>query len=155
MLIPDYSVTLGKMVEALNANAAGIGRIEESPAVRLSPSEMVEQIIRASADARAEDARRLDAAREAIARSVGRIDGIVERGQAANRQINRLIWSCAGGALTGIAIWSALPGALARSLPERWHVPEWMAARTMRMDETSAGERLILVGSNGVEQPNR
>jgi hypothetical protein len=87
--IPDYSVTLGKMAEALTANAAGIGRIEASPAVQLSPAALSEEIITASANARAEDARRLDAAHEAMVRSIGRIDGIVERGQAAARQLSR------------------------------------------------------------------
>jgi len=36
-----------------------------------------------------------------------------------------------------------LPGAVARSLPERWHVPEWMAARTMGLHQREAGKRMI------------
>lgn len=141
--IPDYSVTLGEMAEMLKANAAGVARLEASPAVRLSPANLVREIIKASSDARAEDALRLDAAREAIARAVGRIDGIVERGEAADSQARRLVWSCAGSALAGVLLWSIVPGALARSVPESWHVPEWMAARVMRMDSKSAGQRLI------------
>jgi hypothetical protein len=153
--IPDYSVTLGQMVDALKANGAGIGRIEGSPAVRLTPAVLVQEIIKASSDVRAEDARRLDDAREAIARSVGWIDGIVERGQAADRQSDRMMWSAAGGLLAGIALWSVLPGALARSLPESWHVPEWMAARTIGMNEAAAGERLTVVASRSVKQTDR
>jgi hypothetical protein len=38
---------------------------------------------------------------------------------------------------------SILPGAIARALPANWHVPEWMAARTMDMDQRDAGARLI------------
>lgn len=153
--IPDYSVTLREMAEVLKANAAGVAGIEASPAVRLSPANLVQEIIKASSDARAEDARRLDAAREAIARSVGRIDGIVERGQAADRQMRRLVWSCAGSAFAGALLWSILPGAIARSLPESWHVPEWMAARTMRMDGKNAGQRLIDVSDGARKRVDR
>lgn len=153
--LPDYSVTLGQMAEALQEAADGINRIERSPAVRLSPAALTLEIIKAGTDARVEDARRLDEAREAIARSVGRIDGIVERGQAADRQFHRLIWSCSGSALAGILLWSILPGALARTLPESWHVPEWMAARTMHMGKEEAGRRLIAVADEQPKLPNR
>ncbi|GHC99885.1 hypothetical protein [Novosphingobium pokkalii] len=44
------------------------------------------------------------------------------------------------------------PGAIARSLPASWHVPEWMAARTMNMDQRAAGERLIAT-ARGLERP--
>ncbi len=152
--IPDYSVTLGKMAEALAQNAAGIGRIEASPAVRLTPAAMSQEIITASTSAREDDARRLEAAHEALVRSIGRIDGIVERGQAADRQLRRQIWSAVGGALAGVALWSVLPGALARSAPESWHVPEWMAARTMGMDTEEAGRRLIARARDETMQPD-
>lgn len=151
--VPDYSVTLAKMAETLAQNAAGIGRIEASPAVRLTPAALSQEIIKASTSAREVDARRLEATNEALLRSIGRIDGIVERGQAADRQLRRQIWSAAGGALAGVALWSVLPGALARSAPESWHVPEWMAARTMGMDKEEAGQRLIARARNEATQP--
>lgn len=151
--VPDYSVTLGKITETLTQNAAGIGRIEASPAVRLTPAALSQEISKASTSAREDDARRLDAAHEALVRSIGRIDGIVERGQAADRQLRRLIWTAAGGSLVGIAIWSMLPGALARSAPANWQVPEWMAARTMGMDPEAAGQRLIAKARREAKQP--
>jgi hypothetical protein len=45
--------------------------------------------------------------------------------------------------LAGSLLCATLPGAIARSLPASWHVPEWMAARTMNMDQMAAGERMI------------
>lgn len=153
--LPDYSVTLGEMAEALQETADGIERIEQSPAVRLSPAAFTAEIVKASADARAEDHALMRETRDALSRSIGRIDGIVERGQAAERQFQRMMWSSLGGALAGIALWSALPGVLARSLPKRWHVPEWMAARTMGMDEAAAGQRLTVVASQSAKQPDR
>jgi hypothetical protein len=151
--VPDYSVTLGKMADALAQNAAGIGRIEASPAVQLTPAALSQEITKASVSAREDDARRIEAAHEALVRSIGRIDGIVERGQAADRQLRRQIWSAVGGAVAGVALWSVLPGALARSAPESWHVPEWMAARTMGMDQEAAGRRLIANARNEARQP--
>lgn len=141
--IPDYSTTLGEMAEALKGAADGIDRIEQSPAARLSPATLTAAIVKASVDARAEDRALLQEARDALSRSIGRIDGIIERGQAADRQLRRLIWAGAGGALGGILLMSVLPGAVARSLPASWHVPEWMAARTIGVNQREAGERMI------------
>ncbi|MGH6616676.1 hypothetical protein [Sphingomonas sp.] len=141
--LPDYSTTLGEMAEALKGAADGIARIEGSPAARLSPATLTVAIVKASVDARAEDRALLQETRDALSRSIGRIDGIVERGHAADRQVRWLIWTGVGSLFAGICIWSILPGAVARSLPAGWHVPEWMAARTMGMEQGSAGARMI------------
>jgi hypothetical protein len=141
--IPDYSETLGQLIKALKGAAAGIDRIQASPAVRLSPSALAAEIVIASTEARAEDRTLIRETRDALSRSIGRIDGIVERGQAADQQIRWLIWAGVGGIIMGMFLWSVVPGAIARALPASWHVPEWMAARTMGMDQQSAGERLL------------
>lgn len=141
--VPDYSATLGQMADVLKRTAEGIDRVERSPAVRLSPAALTDELIKASAEARAEDRALLRETRDALTRSIGRIDGIVERGQAADRQVRWLIWAGAGGALAGMMLMAILPGAVARSLPASWHVPEWMAARTIGLDQRAAGERMI------------
>lgn len=141
--VPDYGPTLGQMAQALKQAAEGIDRIERSPAARLSPAAMADEIRKASVEARAEDGALLREARDALMRSIGRVDGIVERGQAADHQLRRLIWAGVGGALGGMLLMAVLPGAVARSLPASWHVPEWMAARTMGLDQRAAGERMI------------
>lgn len=143
--MPDYTATLGAMSNTLIAVQDGLERIERSPAVCLSPETMAVKIAKASETARAQDARMLDDARDTISRSLGRIDGIVERGQASERQRRRLVMCAVAGLLTGMLLWSILPGAVARALPESWHVPEWMAVRTMGLDEREAGERLMLL----------
>lgn len=71
-----------------------------------------------------------------------KVDAIVERGQAADRQWRRVIWAGCGGTVAGIVLMAVLPGAIARSLPISWHAPEWMATRVMRMDRAQAGARL-------------
>ena len=148
--LPDYSTTLGEMAEALKGAADGIDRIERSPAARLSPATLTVAIVKASVDARAEDRALLQETRDAMSRSIGRIDGIVERGQAADRQMRRLLWASTVGAIAGILFTAIMPGAIARSLPAGWHVPEWMAARTIGLEQEEAGERMIASApSNG------
>ncbi len=141
--IPDYTATLGEIAETLVATGEGLKRIERSPAVKLTPAALVQEVLKASADVRAEDRQALQTAQTALQRSIGQVDGIVKRGQAADRQRDRLIQAAAGGVLAGVLLWSFLPGLVARALPESWHVPEWMAARTMGMEQREAGERMI------------
>ncbi len=146
--VPDYSATLGQMAEAMQRAAEGIDRIERSPAVALSPAALTNEIVKAGAIARAEDKVLLRETRDALVGAIGRIDGIVERGQAAECQVRRLYWTGAGGALCGVLLMAILPGVVARSLPASWHVPEWMAARTIGLDQRAAGERMIATSAS-------
>lgn len=141
--IPDYTATLGEIAETLEATCEGLERVEQSPAVTLTPATLAQEVLKASANVRAEDRQTLLTAQTALQRSIGHVDGIVKRGQAADRQRNKLIQAAAGGVFAGLLLWSFLPGVVARALPESWHVPEWMAARTMGMGLREAGERMI------------
>jgi hypothetical protein len=147
--LPDYSTTLGEMAQTLKAATEGLERIEQSPAVRLSPAALAQEFIKASETVRADDKRLLHEAGDALARSIGRIDGIVERGQAADRQLRRQIWCTVAGVVTGILVWAILPGMVARALPASWHVPEWMAARTIGLDRRAAALRMFEESKNG------
>ena len=133
--VPDYSVTLGTMTKALDAAVAALARIEASPAVRLTPVALTAEIIKAAVAARADDAKLIHETRDTMLRATGRLDGIVERGQAADQQVRHRRWSVAGGAVAGMLLWSILAGTVARALPASWHVPEWMAAKTLGVDQ--------------------
>lgn len=153
--VPDYSVTLAQILSAQKDAAGGIERLEASPAARLSPASLTREIVKAAADARAEDRAILQQYRDVMSRSIGQLDGMITRGQAADVQIRWLIWTGVGGLLLGFLVWSILPGAIARSLPASWHVPEWMAARTMGMDADHAAARLMEISRRaaGVSEP--
>lgn len=129
--MPDYTPTLGAINRQLTAMTEGITRIEQAPAVKLTPAVMVQQLVKAAADARAEDKRQMDEARADLHQVIGRIDGIVMRARVTQHQRKREIWISASAFLAGILLWSFLPGMVARSLPESWQVPQWMAARTL------------------------
>ncbi len=137
--VPDYTFTLGEIADRLTAAAAAAERIEKAPAVRLSPDAMTAEIVKAAAAARAADARLIQEARDALSQSLGRVDGLVKCGQGADQQIRHQCWAAGGGMLIGILVWSVLPGAVARSLPASWHVPEWMAARTIGTERHQGG----------------
>jgi len=151
--MPDYTPTLGSMMAQLKTTQEALQRIECSPAVALTPVALTKEIVKAAANARAEDARRLDEARDTINRLIGRVDGIVERGQSVEGQSRLLRRSCAATAMATILLWSILPGAIARSLPASWHVPEWMAARIVGSEHVNTGEGGKVV-TNPETQPN-
>lgn len=140
---PDYTATLGQMTQALGSLDARLQRIEQSRALSLSPVDLADEINAAAGAVRAQDQKMIADARDALNRSLGWINNMVHRGQAVERRTRRERMIGVGGLLAGILLWSILPGALVRSLPESWHAPEWMAARVIGMDQANAGRRMI------------
>ena len=138
--IPDYTPTLGAMNRQLRATLDGIDRIEQAPAVKLTPAVVVRELNKAAADVRTEDKRQMDEAQASLHKSIGRIDGIVVRARSTDHQRKREMWIGGGAFFAGVLLWSFLPGAIARSLPASWHVPEWMGARTLGATRSTAGE---------------
>jgi len=134
--VPDHSATLAELRELLDDNRQRLADIQESPSLRMTAATFAKDLHGAAEAARTEDRRMLEGSRVAIDRSIGAIDAIVQRGQAADMQTQRLVWGVCGGVIAGILLWSILPGAIARSLPSSWHVPEWMAARTLGREVT-------------------
>jgi hypothetical protein len=141
--MPDYSPTLGAISRQLAAVTEGIARVEQAPAVKLTPAVMVQQLAKAASDARADDKRQMDEARADLHQVIGRIDGIVVRARATHHQRKRELWMMAGAFLAGILLWSFFPGMVARSLPESWHVPQWMAARTLGKEQATSNGHVI------------
>lgn len=139
---PDYSATLGQMTQALGSLDARLRQIEQSRALSLSPVDLADEINAAAGAVRAQDQKLLADARDALNRSLGWINNMVHRGQAVERRSERELIIGVGGVIAGILLWSILPGAVVRSLPESWHAPEWMAARMMRTDRAEAGRRM-------------
>jgi hypothetical protein len=141
--VPDYTSTLGNMAQALRSLDSRLQTIEQSRALSLSPVKLAEEINAAAGAARAQDQKMLGEARDALNRSLGWINGMINRGQSVARRAEREFMIGVGGFVAGILLWSILPGAVVRSLPESWHAPEWMAARMMGVDQAEAGRRMI------------
>jgi len=129
--IPDYSASLAELHTLVDDARRRAAAIQQSPSLQMTVATIAKDVQVAADAVRVEDRRMLEASRTAIDRSVGAIDAIVRRGQAVDQQQERLIWAACAGLVAGILLWSILPSAIARSLPSSWHVPEWMAARTL------------------------
>ncbi|MCX8476751.1 MAG: DUF6118 family protein [Sphingomonas sp.] len=141
--IPDYSDTLGEMLAVQKGADDRLSRIERSPAISLSPAVMAAEIVKASEAARAADRKQMHDVRDEMIRAIGRLDTMVDHGRAAHHQRRLLISTGIGAAAGAMLLMAILPGAVARSLPESWHIPEWMAARTIGLDQREAGERMV------------
>lgn len=140
--IPDYTDTLGDMGARLSGIDKQLTAIGNRPAMKLSPAAMTEELQRLAVEARAEDRTSLSEARNALVRALGQVDGIVLRSRATQDQRRRLVGAGAGGFIAGILLWSVLPGAIARSLPESWGVPKWMAERTLGCENDGCVEKI-------------
>ena len=65
-----------------------------------------------------------------------------------NEQRRRLKWAAGGGLLAGCLLWAVLPGFIARILPASRHLPERIAARTVREPTLwEAGTRIMRADS--------
>jgi hypothetical protein len=152
---PDYAPTLQTLVDRQDAIADALRKIYATPTMKMTPAEFGAEMSKATEHLRTADRQAIVEAGAEFQRAIGRLDGIVERGQANDAQrMERVLWG-AGGIVIGILLWSALPGAVARALPASWHVPEWMASRTMDMDEKEAGQRLLMVAKQRTSNSGR
>ncbi|QCB38562.1 hypothetical protein GS397_11840 [Sphingobium yanoikuyae] len=150
--IPDYSATLAQINKSLGVHAHKLDMIQSRPAMEMTPEALVERIIASAQIARAEDRTMLHEAQDGFSRKASQIDRMIARGRGAAEQEIQVILFCLGGFLSGILLWTTLPGAVARSLPESWHVPERMAARMMGMKQIDAGRRMIVTAPERIDE---
>lgn len=163
--MPDYSETLGEIAALLERIRKALGTLAHRPAMEITPDEMARQIAAAGKTARAADSAAMAQARDRMDKVAARLEyleGTVVDARDQRRQRHK--WGI-GGVLAGMLLWSFLPGTIARALPDSWHLPERMAARTMDRDRWTAGERLLatsepehwrtVIFANAILQENR
>jgi hypothetical protein len=143
LAIPDYQPTLEKMAETLATNGETLEMLSEMPALRLGPKELGAAIIKAGKDARSDDHNAIAAATttlESEARALRRALAVARNAADQRKLVHRIT---AGTFLAGALLWAIAGGFFARVMPESWHFPERMAARTLRLDRWEAGQRLM------------
>ena len=146
--IPDYSETLGELSKHLGAAERTLRAIVAKPAMEMTPEEMARQIDRAARQARDATESEMQRAQVRFDNAAYELRGTISTLRAAHEQRIHLIWAAGGGILAGCLLWSILPGAFARALPERWQLPERMAAHIIGAPTIwEGGVRLIQVGS--------
>lgn len=139
--VPDYSVTLGEMAQKLAV-------ITAKPAMQLTPETLASRIEAAAKAARQADAEALGQALDGFERGSAAMRQIARTVQTVQEQRRRLVWAAGGGLLAGMLLWSFLPGTVARTMPDSWHIPEAIAAHIIGEPTLwEAGARLMQADS--------
>jgi hypothetical protein len=147
----DPSPTLAEMRKDMDTMREETERLAGRPAMKLTPDAMAGQIAAAGKTARAEDSAAITQARDRIDKVAARMERLAGTVATVREQRRHLAWAAGGGMVAGMLLWSALPGAILRALPQGWHMPENMArhiigeptlwdtgARLMRTDSPEA-----------------
>ena len=133
---PDYAPTLG-------AVAASLAKIEAHPALHLTPQAHAQQLRAVHEAAQRQGEQALASATGRVSNVAGELAQMMDQARTADRQNWRLLQVGGGGLALGAALWAALSGPIARTLPASWAVPEKMAAATMHEDRASAGQHML------------
>ena len=151
--VPDYSETLGRMQQGVDATADRIAVINDviarSPALAMTPDQMAQRIAAAGNAARREDQAALAKAGEDKARVMAELRAVAGSAWTRADQKNRQLWFGLGGAAIGIFVSMIVPGLVARDVvPGSWQWPERMAARTLDLPRWEAGQRMMQSASS-------
>ncbi|MBB4611271.1 3-deoxy-D-manno-octulosonate 8-phosphate phosphatase KdsC-like HAD superfamily phosphatase [Sphingomonas yabuuchiae] len=133
--VPDYSETLGRMQQGVDATADRIAVINDviarSPALAMTPEQITQRIAAAGSAARREDQAALTTARKGMDDATRELHGYVVSARRGDEQNRWLAFAAISGVVLGIMLWAVFGGALARATPDSWRWPESMAARTL------------------------
>lgn len=140
---PDYAPSLEAISKRLEDVVVWARKVSERPAIKLTPQGLEEQIAAAAAISRARDLQTLEGARGAMQAAGDRIDAMIARSRSIAEQDHELWHNRIAFAVAGIVLCSVLPGAVARSLPVSWNVPERIAARMLGSDMWTAGANMM------------
>jgi hypothetical protein len=140
---PDYAPSLEAIAKRLEDVCAWAERVSEKPALKLTPSSLASQIIAAAENSRADDQRLVKNAAAGMEAATGRIDAMIARSRSVAEQNRELLRNRVAFAVAGMVTFAILPGAVARSLPVSWAVPERIAARMLGTDMWGAGQSMM------------
>jgi Family of unknown function (DUF6118) len=141
--IPNYSQTLGQIVRASEATAAGLKALAATPALRLTAQDWGQEIAVASEQARRADQQALTQARDTLQQAARDMTAKLTSAKSADKQRQWLLGTWTGGFLGGMLLLAIGIGPVVRAMPESWHWPESMAANIVGMGQEAAGARLI------------
>lgn len=111
--LPDYSLTLRDMETRLGQLERHLESINERPAMQLTPLTIATEMHEALMTYRADDRRIIVEACDALARSLGRVEGMMKQRRSTDEQDWWVTWAGMGGllcgaflTLIGVAVWS-------------------------------------------------
>lgn len=147
IVIPDYGTTLTDMAKRLGAISRGINTIADHPAMQLTPDSLGTRIEAVAESARRSDHDRIRQARADIDHATRDLRSLTAQARTAGEQRQQIFQVAGGCVLTGIFLWSFLPGTIARAMPDSWNWPERIASRMVGASSIwDAGARMMQAG---------
>jgi hypothetical protein len=144
IVIPDYDSTLKEMAKQLGAVGGYLKGMTAHPAMQLTPETVADRIAVAAQSARRADQDQIVQSRTEMQHATRELRAITNSVRTSADQRATLMQTAIASVIAGALLWSFLPGAVARALPDSWHLPERMAARMVDAPTvTEAGIRLI------------
>lgn len=144
IVIPDYDPTLKEMAKQLGAVGGYLKGMTAHPAMQLTPETVADRIAVAAQSARRADQDQIVQSRTELQHATRELRAITNSVRTSVDQRANVVRTAIAGALAGALIWSFMPGAIARALPDSWQMPERMATRMLDAPTaTEAGIRLI------------
>jgi len=140
---PDYAPTLEAIDKRIQDVCGWARRVSEKPALTLTPESLGREIEEAAASSRGADRQMLEKASAAMDATASRIDAMIARSRSVAEQNRELMKNRIAFAIAGMALSAIVPGAIARSLPVSWAIPERMAARMLGTDMWHAGQSMM------------
>jgi hypothetical protein len=140
---PEYAPTLEAIAKRVEDICVWAQRVSEKPALKLTPESLGREIASVAATSRSQDQQLLERAASAMEAAGGRIDAMIARSRSVAEQDRELRRNRIAFSVAGMLLFAILPGAIARSLPISWAVPERMAARMLGTDMWHAGQHLM------------
>ena len=131
---PDYSETLAGMVQKIDATLQRADALVTAARDGATPRHVVDRIVAAGGDARAEDRRTIATAAAELKDATRALQGVTasaRRGYEQNRWL----------------LWAAFAGVVARAVPASWQWPEKMAARALDLSMWEGGQRMMQAAS--------
>ncbi|WP_234715877.1 DUF6118 family protein [Sphingopyxis macrogoltabida] len=144
---PDYSETLAGMVQKIDATLQRADALVAAARDGATPRHVVDRIVAAGADARAEDRRTIATAAAELKDAIRVLQGVTASARRGDEQNRWLMWTAIGGVVLGMVLWAAFAGVVARAVPASWQWPEKMAARPLNMPMWEGGQRMMQAAS--------
>lgn len=111
--LPDYSLTLRDIASRLDQMEKHVNSMNERPAMQLTPLTIVTEMHEGLITYRADDRKILVEACDALARSLGRVEGMIKQKRSNEEQDWWVTWAATGGllcgaflTLIGVTIWN-------------------------------------------------
>ncbi len=150
--IPDYSETLGQILQACAAAARKFKELKELPALHLTPEIIGRQIDDAAEAARHSNQFVLNDASAVLQQTTRDLNTHLQSARSAKSQ---RIWLAATGAVclaVGVILGAVAVSRADKPPPADYRSPEAKAAAVLGMDQTQAGEHLIQISAPALWQ---